>query len=76
MTTVISGNKVEFQNSTGKSDISLFHVDSGYQLRFDSEVHFNKPTLSKKIKVGQYVLQIENDILVIQKNGKTCFKLE
>ena len=73
----IRGNEVIFRNinSSNPSDIKLKHENPNNQLVFNSEVIFNMDTSHTTITLGAYQISVNNQDLVVKKNGSITLKL-
>ena len=73
----IRGNEVIFRNinSSNHSDIKLKHENPNNQLVFNSEVIFNMDTSHTTITLGAYQISVNNQDLVVKKNGSITLKL-
>lgn len=73
----IRGNEVIFRNinSGNPSNIKLKHENPKNQLVFGSEVIFNMDTSHTTITLGAYQISVNNQDLVVKKNGNITLKL-
>ena len=75
-TYTIKGNEVIFVNTNSSipSDIKLKHANPNNQLVFNSEVIFNMDTSHTTITLGAYQISVNNQDLVVKKNGNITLK--
>ena len=73
----IRGNEVIFRNinSSNPSNITLKHENANNELVFNSEVTFNLDTSHTTITLGAYQISVNNQDLVVKKNGNITLKL-
>ena len=73
----IRGNEIIFRNinSANPSDITLKHENPNNELIFNSEIKFNLDTSHTTITLGQYQISVNNQDLVVKKNGNITLKL-
>ena len=73
----IRGNEVIFRNinSGNPSDITLKHENPNNELIFNIEIKFNLDTSHTTITLGAYQISVNNQDLVVKKNGNITLKL-
>ena len=73
----IRGNEVIFRsiNSGNPSDIKLKHENPNNELIFNSAITFNLDTSHTTITLGAYQISVNNQDLVVKKNGNITLKL-
>ena len=73
----IRGNEVVFRNinSSNPSDIKLKHENPNNEPAFNSKITFNLDTSHTTTTLGAYQISVNNQDLVVKKNGNITLKL-